>query len=95
MHEKYFRRCVACRNSFNQLDMIRLAKINGDYLFDFANKLGGRGAYVCKNADCLALTIKKHLFNRAFKTNLPNEIYGQLEEYAQNNQLSGVCKKIK
>lgn len=95
MHDKFLRRCVACRNAFHQKDLIRLAKINDDFMLDLCNKLGGRGAYVCKNQDCIAQTIKKHLFNRAFKSNISSDVYKLLEEYAQNNKLSGICQKIK
>lgn len=80
MHEKRERRCVACRNSKQQTELLRFAKISGTYTFDENQKLGGRGAYVCKNKDCIALTLKKHLFNKAFKCNLPQEVYSKLEE---------------
>ena len=75
--------------------MLRLSRINGEFVFDYENRLGGRGAYVCKNEDCIKLVIKKRLFNRSFKSNIPIEVYENLEEYAQNNKLSGVCKEIK
>ena len=81
MHLKTERRCVACRQTKPQKEMIRLAKINGDFQFDFLQKLGGRGAYVCNNPDCINLTLKKRLFNRAFKTNVNAEIYAKLEEH--------------
>ena len=80
MHEKKERRCVACRNSSCQDDMLRLARVSGVYQFDENQKMGGRGAYVCKNKDCMALTLKKRLFNKAFKCNLPQEVYLKLEE---------------
>lgn len=75
--------------------MLRLSRINGEFVFDYENRLGGRGAYVCKNEDCIKLVIKKRLFNRSFKSNIPIEVYENLEEYAQNNKLSWVCKEIK
>ncbi len=85
MHLKQSRRCVACRQSKLQNEMIRLTKINNQILIDEKNKLGGRGAYVCKNDDCIKLAIKKKLFNRAFKMNVDNSIYDQLGVYEQNN----------
>ncbi len=85
MHLKQSRRCVACRQSKLQNEMLRLTKINNQILIDEKNKLGGRGAYVCKNDDCIKLAIKKKLFNRAFKMNVDNSIYDQLGVYEQNN----------
>ena len=85
MHLKQSRRCVACRQCKLQNEMLRLTKINNQILIDEKNKLGGRGAYVCKNDDCIKLAIKKKLFNRAFKMNVDNSIYDQLGVYEQNN----------
>lgn len=85
MHIKNERRCVACRESKLQTDMIRVCKINDIMQIDTQNKLGGRGAYVCKNKSCIEQTIKKRLLNRSFKSNLDVQIYEQLGEYEQNN----------
>ena len=85
MHIKQERKCVACRQSNQQTDMLRLAKINNEFVFDPKNKIGGRGAYVCKNNSCIQNTIKKKLFNRAFKMNLDSKIYEELERYEQGN----------
>ncbi len=85
MHIKQVRKCVACRECKNQYDMIRLTKIGDEIKIDLRHKLGGRGAYVCNNVDCIKLTIKKRLLNRAFKSNLDNSIYDQLGDYEQNN----------
>lgn len=85
MHIKQERRCVACRNSKQQHEMLRIARVNQEYLIDENNKLGGRGAYICKENKCIDLTIKKKLLNRAFKSNLDAIIYEKLGDYEQNN----------
>ena len=85
MHIKQYRRCVACRNSKQQNEMLRIARINNEYVIDLDQKLDGRGAYVCKDNECIALTIKKRLLNKSFKTNLDVQIYDKLGEYEQNN----------
>ena len=85
MHEKKERRCVACRTSKQQHEMLRVTKIAGEFELDPNQKMGGRGAYVCKNKDCIALTLKKRLFNKSFKCNLSQELYAKLEEYGQQN----------
>lgn len=83
MHEKKDRRCVACRTNKQQQDMLRVTKIADAFEFDPTQKKGGRGAYVCKTKDCIELTRKKRLFNKAFKCNVPSEIYEGLEAYEQ------------
>ena len=84
MHIKQDRRCVACRASKNQKLMLRVTRFNDEYLIDEMCKLDGRGAYVCKNAKCIQLAIKKRLFNKSFKCNLSNDIYEKLGEYEKN-----------
>lgn len=84
MHIKTERRCVACRENKQQAEMLRIAKINNDFMLDHNHKLGGRGAYVCKCSACISLAIKKRALNRAFKMNVDEIIYQQLGEYEQN-----------
>ncbi len=85
MHIKQNRKCVACRESKQQNEMLRIARIDNEFLIDEKNKLGGRGAYVCRDQACINLTIKKRLLNKSFKTNLDVQIYEKLGEYEQNN----------
>lgn len=82
---KQQRKCVACREVKNQSDMLRITKIGEDYFLDTKQKLGGRGAYVCKTQACIDLTIKKRLLNRSYKCNVSTSIYELLGEYEQNN----------
>ena len=85
MHNKQERRCVACRNNKNKNEMIRVARYNNEMFLDIAQKENGRGAYVCKDSQCIQLTIKKRLLNRSFKSNVDNSIYEKLGEYEKNN----------
>ena len=85
MQSKQMRRCVSCRESFNQNELLRVCKQNDKLFIDIKQKMGGRGAYICKNKQCLQNAIKKKALSRAFKSNLDNEIYVQLGEYEQNN----------
>ena len=84
MHIKQERKCVACRECKQQNEMLRIARIKEEYVIDLNHKLGGRGAYVCKDKKCIDLTIKKRLLNKSFKTNLDVQIYEKLGEYEQN-----------
>ncbi len=85
MHIKQNRRCVACRECVQQSELLRVGRINNEFVIDSSHKLGGRGAYVCNKNDCINLTMKKKLLNRSFKTNLDVKIYEKLGEYVQNN----------
>lgn len=83
--QKQQRRCIACRKSDNQNNMIRVAKYKNELFLDKNHSPNGRGAYICNNKECIGMVIKKRLLNRAFKMNLEVGIYNQLGDYEQNN----------
>ena len=45
----------------------------GDVIVDETGRAAGRGAYVCRTADCLDKAITKGALRRALKTPLPTE----------------------
>ena len=49
-------------------------------------KLSGRGAYVCKNVDCLKKARKKRAFERAFGMQIEDSVYTRMEEEIHNAQ---------
>jgi len=46
------RRCVLCRTSKPQADLLRFVRGEGEYVHDARRRLGGRGTWVC--AACAA-----------------------------------------
>ena len=48
------RMCVGCREMKPKMELTRVVKPQeGDCAIDFTGKAPGRGAYVCKSAECL------------------------------------------
>ena len=79
------RMCVVCRNMFEKPDLIRVVKGADGVSIDLTGKKAGRGAYVCKNPEC----VKKRVFDRVFQEKLSDEVYESLkEEYAKLGQNS-------
>ena len=75
------RQCVGCREMKAKRELIRVVKSpEGAVSLDFRGKLPGRGAYVCPQADCLAKARKSKALERAFDTQLPDQVYQALEE---------------
>ena len=74
------RRCVGCRGMINVTELIRVVKSPDGVFAPDAQKTPGRGAYICKNADCLAKAIKTKGLDRSFKKKVPQEIYIGLGE---------------
>ena len=73
--------CVVCRQMVAKNDCIRVVKTpQGEFLPDTTGKLNGRGAYVCKNNECIEKCIKTHAFNRSFKSNVNNSVYDKIGE---------------
>ncbi len=78
------RMCIICRNMFDKKQLLRIVKSkDGQFAVDLTGKLNGRGAYVCKNSDCLEKIKKGKLLNKAFKCQVPDEIYDEASKYAQ------------
>lgn len=75
------RMCVACRNMKDKKDLIRIVKDKeGNIFIDNTGKKNGRGAYICNDEECLKKLVKQKSLNKAFKTNVSEEIYKALEE---------------
>ncbi|MDD5950218.1 MAG: YlxR family protein [Lachnospiraceae bacterium] len=75
------RQCVGCRESFEKRNLIRVIKTpEGEIQLDVTGKSNGRGAYLCKNTECLKKARKNQGLNRSLKMAIPDEIYEQLEK---------------
>ena len=75
------RMCIACRQMQDKKELIRIVKDKeGNIFIDESGKKNGRGAYICKNEECLKKLIKNKSLNRAFKCEINAEIYSALQE---------------
>ncbi len=76
------RMCIACRIMSPQNDLIRVVRDNetGNIILDPDKKYFGRGAYICKNTDCLKKAEKRHGLERHFKCAVPKNVYEAAEE---------------
>ncbi len=70
---------------FDKRQLVRVVKSpQGDVSLDLTGKKSGRGAYVCKNEDCLKKARKKKAFERAFSMQISDEVYNAMEEEMKN-----------
>ncbi|SHG93615.1 RNase P modulator RnpM [Tepidibacter thalassicus] len=75
------RKCIACQNRDAKRDLIRIVKNKeGEIFVDPTGKANGRGAYICNSAECLEKAIKSKALNRAFKLEIPQQVYEKLTE---------------
>ena len=74
------RQCLGCREMKDKEALIRVVRSpEGAISLDFVGKKPGRGAYVCPNRECLAKARKSRALERAFSTQIPEEVYEELE----------------
>ena len=75
------RMCSVCRKKGSKDSFVRIVKNKeGQIFLDPIGKANGRGAYICKDAECLKKAIKSKALNRAFKIDADENIYKVLEE---------------
>ncbi|MBR7061081.1 MAG: YlxR family protein [Eubacterium sp.] len=75
------RMCTGCGEMFDKRTLVRVVKSKeGEISLDLTGKKAGKGAYVCKNAECLKKARKKKAFERAFDMPIDAEVYEKMEE---------------
>ena len=80
------RRCVACRESKPQAELMRFTFRDGNLFSDINGKSDGRGFYLCRSDDCIETAIKRKAFNRACRCDLDtDEVKKVIEESFNNN----------
>ncbi|MDO4534749.1 MAG: YlxR family protein [Clostridium perfringens] len=79
------RMCNGCMEMKPKKELIRVVKTNEDeVLVDLTGKKSGRGAYVCKNIECLEKAFKAKRLNKNLQTNISEDIYNKLKEEILN-----------
>jgi len=73
------RQCLGCREMKPKKELIRVVRSpEGELSIDFKGKKPGRGAYVCRDTACLARAKKSRAIERAFETEVSEEMYAAL-----------------
>lgn len=81
------RKCIGCQEMKNKKSLIRIVKNKEDEFFvDLTGKMNGRGAYICPTKECLSMAIKNKGLERAFKCQIPSEVYEQMQEELSKNE---------
>ena len=82
------RMCTGCRQMKEKRDLIRVVRMqDGEFCIDETGKINGRGAYVCKNPECLELAVKNHGMERSFRMKIPAETAALLKK-----EMSAIAK---
>ncbi len=98
MHQRKtpMRMCAGCGQMKPKRELMRIVRApektdeNGELLprpieLDMTGKKPGRGAYICRDLECLVKARKARRLERAFSCKIPDEVYERLEgEMAEN-----------
>lgn len=78
------RMCVGCREMKPKKELLRVVRsAEGSVSIDETGRKPGRGAYVCRSAECLKKAIKQKQLERAFECPLGEEAHASLLEELQ------------
>ena len=73
------RRCVGCGEGKPKKELVRIVRsAEGEISVDGTVRKSGRGAYLCRDAACLARARKRNSLERAFGAAIPDEVYERL-----------------
>ncbi len=80
------RKCTGCGEMKPKRELVRVVKSpEGEISLDTTGRKPGRGAYVCRNGDCLRAARKARRLERAFSCQIPAEVYDRMEEELQED----------
>lgn len=75
------RKCIGCGEMKEKKELMRvLRETSGEISLDLTGKKNGRGAYLCKNGECLKKAIKGKGLERSFQMAIPASVYEALEK---------------
>ena len=75
------RMCVGCRERAPKKELIRVVRTpEGGLLLDARDKAPGRGAYICRKAECLQKARKSRALERMLNITISPEAYDELED---------------
>ena len=73
------RQCLGCREMKPKPELLRVVRSpEGEISLDLKGKKPGRGAYICRSADCLRRAVKSRALSRALETQIPDEVMERL-----------------
>ncbi len=77
--------CTGCMEMKPKKELIRVVKNKENEIsIDLHGKKPGRGAYICRNIQCLEKAVKTKRLERNLETKINDEIYDKLKEEIVN-----------
>ena len=84
------RQCTGCREMKEKRELIRIVRTpEGETALDPTGKKSGRGAYVCRQPECLRRAIRQKQLERQLDVTLPPETAEALTKAMEEAQEAG------
>lgn len=80
------RKCTGCAQMKPKRELVRVVRSpQGEVSLDLVGKKPGRGAYICKDIECLKLARKAKRIERALECSISPELYDIMEKEIEND----------
>lgn len=74
------RRCAGCGGHFPKNELVRVLRTpEGEIVLDLTGRKPGRGAYICKSAECLRKARRARRLESSLGSQISDDIYTRLE----------------
>ncbi len=81
------RKCSGCGEMKPKKELVRVVRSpQGEVSLDLTGKAPGRGAYLCRSAECFARARKAKRFERSLACAIPEEVYDRMEGEIRKNE---------
>ncbi|MBQ1372361.1 MAG: YlxR family protein [Oscillospiraceae bacterium] len=80
------RQCLGCREMKPKPELVRVVRSpEGTVSVDLRGKAPGRGAYVCRSADCLKKALRSKALSRNLGAEIPPDLYDTLAQQMEES----------
>ena len=80
------RKCTGCNEMKPKKELVSVVKSpEGEISLDLTGKKPGRGAYVCRSAECLEKARKAKRFEKAYSFAIPDRVFERMEDELKND----------
>ena len=81
MSKEQKRMCSCCREMKEKSELFRIVLVKGkEPDLDLSYKIQGRGAYICKDVNCIKNGSKRRSIERSLSHSVKSEIYEEMSE---------------
>jgi len=82
------RKCIGCGVSKNKTELIRVVRSpENEISIDLKGKKSGRGAYICRDGDCLKKAVRAKKFERNLEVAISDDILESLLNQINENEI--------